>query len=160
TAAVLPPGSGMPTGTVTFTDGVTMLGSASLSGGQATFTTSSLAAGSHSIVAMYGGDASFTGNTSAAVTETVSQPPSPPSGPFPLPQRVFVTAADAGGGPDVKVFNADGSFRAGFFAYDPAFTGGVRIAVGDVNGDGYPDVICAAGPGGGPNVIAFSGKDR
>jgi hypothetical protein len=75
-------------------------------------------------------------------------------------QKIFVTAADAGGGPDVKVFNADASFRIGFFAFDPAFTGGVRVAVGDVNGDGYPDIICAAGPGGGPNVIVFSGKDR
>ena len=60
----------------------------------------------------------------------------------------------AGGGPDVNVFGADGTFLAGFFAFDPKFTGGVRVAVGDVNGDGFPDIITAAGPGGGPNIIA------
>src|SRR5207253_7112711 len=76
-----------------------------------------------------------------------------------LPARVFVTAADAGGGPDVKALAADGTFVDGFFAYDQHFTGGVRVAVGDVNGDGSPDVICAAGPGGGPNVLVLNGKD-
>src|SRR5439155_11747220 len=46
-----------------------------------------------------------------------------------------------------------------FFAYDRNFTGGVRVAGADVNGDGFSDLICGAGPGGGPNVTVFSGKD-
>jgi autotransporter-associated beta strand protein len=85
-----------------------------------------------------------------------------PGGFTPLPKGVpvFATAADAGGGPDVKVFAAaTGTLLSEFFAFAPGFTGGVRVAVGDVNGDGYPDIICAAGPGGGPNVTVFSGKD-
>src|SRR5205823_9517728 len=111
--------------------------------------------GSHAITAGYNGEGNCSVSASAAVNIEIKSPSV-----FPLPKSVFVSAADAGGGPDVKGFNPDGSFRAGFFAFDANFTGGVRVAVGDVNGDGHPDIICAAGPGGGPNVIVFSGKDR
>ncbi len=75
------------------------------------------------------------------------------------PVAIFVTGADAGGGPDVKVFDArTGQLKFGFFAYDANFTGGVRVAAGDVNGDRVPDVVCAAGLGGGPNVTVFDGR--
>ena len=39
----------------------------------------------------------------------------------------------------------------------PGFVGGVRVAAGDVNDDGTPDLIVAAGPGGGPHVKIFDG---
>jgi hypothetical protein len=42
-----------------------------------------------------------------------------------------------------------------FFAYDPGFTGGVRVAASDITGDGLADIITAPGPTGGPNVRAF-----
>ena len=45
---------------------------------------------------------------------------------------------------------------ASFYAYDPAFTGGVDVAAADVTGDGVAEIITGAGPGGGPHVRAFS----
>jgi hypothetical protein len=72
TAHVTSSTSGIPTGSVNFLDGSASLGSATLdSTGTATLTLNTLAAGSHSITAVYGGDGNFTGITSAALTETV-----------------------------------------------------------------------------------------
>jgi uncharacterized delta-60 repeat protein len=72
--------------------------------------------------------------------------------------RIYAVGADAGGGPEVKVYDADtGALKLDFFAYDPNFRGGVRVAVGDANGDGVPDIITAPGPGGGPEVKVFDG---
>ncbi|MBA0084146.1 MAG: Ig-like domain repeat protein, partial [Acidobacteria bacterium Pan2503] len=76
---VLAPGSGTPTGTVTFLDGTVTLGTATLnSAANAMFSTSSLAVGSHNLTASYGGDTNFTGSTtSSAATVTVQAPPPP-----------------------------------------------------------------------------------
>src|SRR5207302_546489 len=49
--------------------------------------------------------------------------------------------AGVGGGPQVNVYNADGSLKFSFFAYDPSYRGGVTVATGDVNGDGVEDVV-------------------
>ncbi len=71
-----------------------------------------------------------------------------------------ITAPGPGGGPDVRVFDgATGALVREWMAYDPNFTGGVFVAAGDVNGDGVPDVVTGAGPGGGSHVKVFSGKD-
>ena len=72
--ATVTSGSGTPAGTVTFREGSTVLGTAPLSGGSAFFTTSSLTSGSHPVTAQYGGDATFSGSTSAAVTQVVNAP--------------------------------------------------------------------------------------
>ena len=66
----------MPTGTVTFLDGSTVLGTGTLNEtGTATYTTTAftLAAGSHSITAIYSGDNNYTASTSTTRSETVSQ---------------------------------------------------------------------------------------
>ena len=68
-------GNPSPTGQVTFMDGTTMLGSSTLSVGVATFTTSSLAVGSHSLTASYAGDANNAPSTSNTVTLTVTGTP-------------------------------------------------------------------------------------
>jgi hypothetical protein len=60
------------TGPVTFTSGTTMLGTSQLSGGKATFTTSTLAVGATTVKATYYGDSNIAGS-SASVTETVQQ---------------------------------------------------------------------------------------
>src|SRR5262249_49475903 len=77
----------------------------------------------------------------------------------------IVTSPGAGGGPHVRVFNGQtgtplsGAIGAGFMAFAGSFTGGVYVAVGDVNGDGTPDIIAGAGAGAGPGVRAFDGKN-
>jgi hypothetical protein len=74
TATVSSGTAGSITGTVTFKDGSTTLGTGSVgSNGQATFSTSSLAVGSHSITAVYGGNGSYSGSTSTALAETINQ---------------------------------------------------------------------------------------
>jgi FG-GAP-like repeat/FG-GAP repeat len=71
----------------------------------------------------------------------------------------IITGAGAGGGPEVKVFSGtNNAILDDFYAYDPRFSGGVRVAAGDVNGDGFADIITGAGPGGGPHVKVFSGN--
>ena len=73
--AVVAPGATTPTGTVTFKDGNTVLGTVAVGvGGTATFTTSFAAAGGHAITAVYSGDSNFIGS-SQALTEQVNAPP-------------------------------------------------------------------------------------
>ena len=71
----------------------------------------------------------------------------------------IITGADAGAGPHVKVFdgNSNAEIRS-FFAYAPGFTGGVRVAAGDINNDGFADIITGAGTAGGGHVKVFDGS--
>ena len=70
----------------------------------------------------------------------------------------IVTGADQGGGPRVTVFDgASGGTLANFFSFNPEFTGGARVAAGDLTGDGVADLAVAAGSGGGARVTVYSG---
>jgi hypothetical protein len=68
TVAAVAPGAGTPTGTVTLTDGATVLGTSPLtaSGGNgvASFSVGDLLPGTHNLVATYGGDGNFNGSAS------------------------------------------------------------------------------------------------
>jgi hypothetical protein len=68
--------TGTPTGTVNFFDGSTLLGPGTLATvngqQQATFSTSTLAIGSHSITAVYAGDSNFNGSTSSVLTQQIT----------------------------------------------------------------------------------------
>jgi plastocyanin len=106
TATVSDSTTSTPTGMVTFRDGVTTLGTGTLSGlGVATFSTSALTGGSHSINAVYGGDGNFDTSTSPSITQTVNKATpstilisldaSPTSFGDPVTFRALVTAAPA-----------------------------------------------------------------
>jgi hypothetical protein len=73
TATVTSRSGGIPTGTVTFKDGSTAIGSAGVSGNTASISVSTLTLGTHSITAVYSGDASLAGSSSGAVAQVVNK---------------------------------------------------------------------------------------
>ena len=77
-SAAVTSGGGAPTGTVTFKEGTSTLGTGTLANGVAQWTTTGLGVGSHSVTAQYGGDANFNASTSSVLVQVVTaQPPSP-----------------------------------------------------------------------------------
>jgi ribosomal protein S11 len=66
-------GSGNPTGTVTFWNGATNLGTSALSGGVASITTSALPAGQLTLQASYNGATYFTASNSVPFDQTVNE---------------------------------------------------------------------------------------
>ena len=77
----------------------------------------------------------------------------------------LIVAAGFGGGPRVAVFDgttigsADpGKLLGDFFAFEETLRNGTFVAAGDVDGDGFGDLIAGGGPGGGPRVSVFDGK--
>jgi hypothetical protein len=74
-------------------------------------------------------------------------------------QHLFAVGTDAGSPPEVKVYDSTtGAAKLDFYAYPASATGGVRVAVSDVNGDGMPDIITVPGPGSAAEVRAFDGR--
>jgi hypothetical protein len=71
----------------------------------------------------------------------------------------LIAGAGFGGGPAIAIIDSQtGQVMEAFFAFDQAFTGGVFVAVQDVNNDEILDIIASAGPGGGPEVRIFDGN--
>src|SRR5262249_55629071 len=68
-------------------------------------------------------------------------------------KAAVVVGADRGGAPLVRVFSLTGggiSEVASFLGFGAGFTGGVRVATGNVDGSDRASIIVAPGPGGGP----------
>ncbi len=72
-ASVTASNGGTPTGSVTFFADGASLGSGAVSGGGASFSISTLSVGTHTLVASYSGDATFTASTSAPVSQVVNK---------------------------------------------------------------------------------------
>lgn len=73
---------------------------------------------------------------------------------------ILVQGAGQGSAPEVRVFDsATGVETFHFLAYDASFRGGVRVAVGDVDGNGSLDIVTAPGPGMPGLVKVFSAAD-
>ena len=110
-----------PTGTVTFKDGGVTLGTGAVAAGVATYMTSTLTVGSHAITAVYGGDGTNTGSTSAVFTQIVNQfitattlviTPNPAT-PFTYGGNVVLTATITGLTPSGSVTFMDGAQAIG-----------------------------------------------
>jgi hypothetical protein len=71
--ATISASGGPPTGSVSFYDGSTLLATVNVAAGQASYTTTGLAAGTHTITAVYSGDSNFQTSTSAALMLSVQR---------------------------------------------------------------------------------------
>ncbi len=104
---------------------------------------------------LFEGDESFSVNltsTNATVTD-------PTAIGFILESLEVAATRDANGRPSVKVFDSrSNSARFTFNPY-PGFFGEARVATADFNGDGIADIVTTPGPGGGPDVRVFDGRD-
>ena len=67
----------------------------------------------------------------------------------------FVVSQGQGSEPIVRRMNGKGEILAEFLAYGKDYLGGVRLTVGDVDGDGKEEIVTGTGFGGGPQVRIF-----
>jgi hypothetical protein len=78
----------------------------------------------------------------------------------------LAVSAGPGGGARVALFDG-ASVRPGrapahlvsdFFVFEPTLRDGAYVAIGDVSGDGFGDLVAGAGSGGSPRVLVVSGR--
>jgi hypothetical protein len=123
------PGRPTPTGTVSFYDGTTLLGTGALSGSTVSYALDPLAVGTHTIKAVYSGDTNF--DTTTSVTTTIIVTTVAPA--FTLtgsPSSVSVT----GGGQGVVTLG---------LAANSTFSGAVTLTCSGMPANG----TCAVNPG-------------
>ncbi len=78
--------------------------------------------------------------------------------PTALPSEPLIFAGSGPGSGELRIFQANGTPLVTISPFGGAFTGGVRVAAGDLNGDGITDVVAGMASGGG-EVRAYSGTD-
>ena len=88
--------SGTPDGTLTFMDGTTQIGTGTLVSGKASFQTTSLTTGTHSITVSYAGNSSFNASTSSALMQMIDHPGSS-AGTYTVPINAVGTAGSNSG---------------------------------------------------------------
>jgi len=139
------------TGTVTFKDGSAVLGSVTINGGSATYTTTALAAGVHVIVAQYSGDSANQAAASPALTQTVQQRTTTAlasgTNPAQTEQAITLTATVSNGGANAAtgtVIFSDGATALGSAALNangvatlsvPALSAGQHALTANYSGD-------------------------
>lgn len=75
-----------------------------------------------------------------------------------LASGAYAIGPDAGDPGLVVAYQADGTEALRGEPYGPGFTNGIRVALGDIDGDGVQDVVTAPGPGAPPDVLVYSGR--
>jgi autotransporter-associated beta strand protein len=119
-------------GTLTLFDGSTPVTTVNLTNGSASITINAPSQGSHVFTAVFNGGGVF-GTGSSTVNIAIGPA-------FPL-----VTGSGAGSRPFVHILNPHTSAELKrFLAYNKKLRSGVSVATGDVNGDGFPDIITVA----------------
>ncbi len=72
----------------------------------------------------------------------------------------IIIGVASGAAPHIKVFSGT-TYQPimSFFAFATSYTGGINVGAGDINGDGFSDVIVGSGLNARPHVKAFSGNN-
>ncbi|MHB8301715.1 MAG: Ig-like domain repeat protein [Acidobacteriaceae bacterium] len=152
TASVTSIGSTAPTGTVTFYNGGTTLGSGYVeNGGIATYTTASLVASSYGVTANYSGDANYPAGQSSVVSLTVNAPP----------REATTTSMQASPNPAItgQTVTLTATVKAQSGASIPTGTvtflnGGTVLGVGTLNGSGIAEASTSSLAAGSYNLTA------
>jgi subtilisin family serine protease len=100
----------------------------------------------------YAYDRNFLGGVNLTVADVIFE-----SG---AKKEEIITIPNKGGGPHVRIFDDSGNVKSQFFAYDKGLRSGASVAAGDVDGDGFLDIITGALVGGGPHVRVFKSNGQ
>ncbi|HEY7426231.1 MAG TPA: Ig-like domain-containing protein, partial [Gemmataceae bacterium] len=137
--------SGPPTGSITFYDGTTVLGTGTVNAsGIATCTTSSLTVGNHDITAIYSGDSTYAGSTNW-LTQTVNLAIFTTGGNWVAPFTGTVTVLCTGGGGGGGAGGNDNAPEAA--AGGGGGGGAIEVTVSVTSGNTYTVTVGAGGAG-------------